>query len=40
MYIANRNGTHMELSGNPCLGCISLFLIVFYYKSIKKSIDF
>ena len=25
MYIANRNGTHMELSGNPCLGCISLF---------------
>ena len=25
MYIANRNGTYMELSGNPCLGGISLF---------------
>ena len=25
MYIVNRNGTYMELSGNPCLGCISLF---------------
>ena len=25
MHIVNRNGTYMELSGNPCLGCISLF---------------
>ena len=25
MYIANRNGTYMELSGNPCLGGSSLF---------------
>lgn len=25
MYTAYRNGSHIELSGNPCLGCISLF---------------